>query len=165
MQPGRPIPEPVRRARRLFDEGKFQEAAEAFENLAQGAEKRGMVFQAANLTLQAARCYLRLDDLDLAYERAMTGLELLKEAGRPSAARQVAEKMVKVLREKGRSAEADALERELEQLPAAARPGARRGELPGKCSQCGAPIRETDIAWIGASSAECPYCGSVVKTE
>ena len=163
--PGRPIPEPVRRARKLFDEGKFEEAAEAFDELAQGAEERGMVFQAAHLTLQAARCYLKLDNLDAAYERGMQGLELFKEAGRPDVARGFAEKMVEVLREKGRAAEAEALERELKQLPPAPRRGVRRGELPGKCSQCGAPIKESEVAWVGPSSAECPYCGSVVKAE
>ena len=165
MPPGRPIPEPVRKARRLFEEGKFEEAAEAFDELAQGAEERGMIFQAANLTLQAARCYLKLDNLDLAYERGMQGLELFKEAGRPGPATKVAEKIGEALREKGRTAEAEALERELKQLPSAPRPGVKRGELPGKCTQCGAPIKEAEVAWVGSSSAECPYCGSVVKAQ
>jgi hypothetical protein len=73
--------------------------------------------------------------------------------------------MVKVLREKGRNAEAEALERELSQMPAPARPGGRRGELPGKCSQCGGPVKENEVTWVGTNSAECPYCGSVVKAE
>lgn len=124
-----------------------------------------MVFQAGNLTLQAARCHLRLDNLDLAHERGMKALELFKRAERPGAARELAERMVKVLREKGRTADAEALERELKQLPPAPRPDVRRGELPGKCPQCGAPIKESEVAWVGPSSAECPYCGSVIKAE
>lgn len=63
------MPEPLRRAMRLLDEGKFGESAEAFEDLAQEAEERGKICQAANLTAQAARCYLRLDDIDQAYDR------------------------------------------------------------------------------------------------
>lgn len=124
-----------------------------------------MIFQSANLTLQAARCYRRLDNLDLAYERATKSVELFKRADRPGAARKVAERMVKALREEGRDAEAEALEQELEQLPAAPRAGVTRGQLPGKCSQCGGPIRESEVEWVGASSAECPYCGSVVQAE
>ena len=70
-----------------------------------------------------------------------------------------------MLREKGRSAEAEALERELKQLSVTPRRGIRRGELPEKCPHCGAPVKENEVEWVGSSSAECPYCGSVVKAE
>lgn len=149
---------------RLFEQGRFAEAAEAFDDLTQEAEERGMLFQAANLTLQAARSYMRLDNLDLAYDRAMKGLELFKRSGQPVAVRQPV-RLVEILRQRGRDAEAEALERELKQLPVAMPPGAARGELPGKCPQCGATIKGSEVAWIGPSSAECPYCGSVVKAE
>jgi hypothetical protein len=159
----RPIPEPVRKAMGLVEQGKFAEAAEAFERLAQETEERGMVLQAALLTQEAARCYLRLEDLDSAYDRGLKSLELFKRADRPGAARFLAQRMVKVLREKGRNAQAEAMERELEQLQVGAPRGVRRGELPGKCPQCGAPVREDEVEWLGPSSAECAYCGSVVK--
>jgi tetratricopeptide (TPR) repeat protein len=165
LPPGRPVPEPVRKAMVLLEQGKFAEAATAFDELAQGAEEGGNSFRAGNLTALAARCYLQLDDVDAAYERASKALELFKQAQRPGAARRVGERMVKVLRDKGRQAEAGALERELRQLPVPARAGMRRGELPAKCSQCGGPIRESEATWVGPSSAECPYCGSVVKAE
>ena len=158
-------PEPLKRAMMLFEQGKFEEAAEAFNELARAAEENGRIFQAANLTAQAARCYMRLDDLDAAYERGMKALDLFKRAERPGAARRLAERMVKVLREKGRQAEAEALERELKQMPAPERAGVHRGELPGKCPQCAGPIKETEVTWVGRNSAECPYCGSVVKAE
>ena len=165
LPPGRPVPEPLRKAMVLLEQGKFDEAATAFDELAQGAEERGNSFRAANLTAQAARCYLQLDDVDAAYERGVKALELFKQAQRPGAARRLGERMVKVLRDKGRHAEAEALERELKQLPAPARAGVPRGELPPKCPQCGGPIRESEAIWVGPSSAECPYCGSVVKAE
>ncbi len=164
--PGRgPVPEPLRRAMNLFEEGKFEEAGQAFEKLAQGAEESGMLFRAGHLMAQTARCYLKLDDVDAAYDKGKKALDLFKRSERPAAARRLAERMVKALKEKGREAEAEALERELEQMPAPPRAGKRRGELPGKCSQCGGPVRETDVTWVGASSAECPYCGSVIKAE
>lgn len=148
----------------LFEQGEFAQAAEAFDHLAQEAEERGMLFQAANLTLQAARAYMRLDNLDLAYDRAMKGLELFKRSGQPVAVRQP-ERLVEILRQRGRHSEAEALEREMQDFLIAMPPGARRGELPAKCPQCGAPIKESEVAWVGPSSAECPYCGSVVKAE
>ncbi|NIN66479.1 MAG: hypothetical protein GTO63_17685 [Anaerolineae bacterium] len=149
----------------VFDQGKFEEAAQAFENLAEEAEERGKIFQAAHLTAQAARCYVRLENIDQAYDRGKKALDLFKLADRPGAAKLLGEKMVQVLRNKGRQAEAEALERDLKQLPALERARARRGELPGKCPHCGGPIKESEADWVGPSSAECPYCGSVVKAE
>ena len=149
----------------LLEQGKFEEAAKLFDELAQDAEEQGQTVRAAHLACQAARGYLQLDDVDGAFERGMKALDMLKGAERPGAARRLGEKMAQALRDKGRQAEAEALERELQQLPAPARPGGRRGELPGKCHQCGGPIKETEATWVGPSSAECPYCGSVVKAE
>jgi len=59
-----PASEPVRNAMRLFEQGKFDKAADAFDDLAQEAEGKGRLVQAAHLTAQAARCYLQLDDVD-----------------------------------------------------------------------------------------------------
>ena len=160
-----PAPEPVRNAMRLFEEGKFDKAADAFDDLALEAEDRGRLVQAAHLTARAARCYLQLDDVDAASERGMKALDLFKQAERPGAARRMGERMAKALKDRGRQAEAEALERELKELPAPSRPGMRRGELPGKCPQCGGPVKESEATWVGPSSAECPYCGAVVKAE
>lgn len=165
MRPVAPVAEALRRAVRLLDEGKFGEAAEAFEKLSQGAEDTGGLFRAGDLAAQAARCYVNLDDLDKAYEMALKALDLFKRAGRPGAARRLGERVARTLREKGRESQAEALERELSQLPAPGRPEMRRGELPGKCPQCGGPIREAETTWLGPSSAGCPYCGSVVKAQ
>ena len=59
-----PAREPVRNAMRLFEQGEFGEAADAFDDLAQEAEEKGRLVQAAHLTARAARCYLQLDDVD-----------------------------------------------------------------------------------------------------
>lgn len=148
---------------RLFEQGKFEEGANAFDSLAHEAEEGMMFFQAANLAVQAARCYMRIDDFDQAYERGMKALVLFERADRPAAARRVAERMMRILRDRNREAEAEDLERQLRQLRVAPGAAARRGELPGKCPQCGGPIKEAEATWVGPSSAECPYCGSIVK--
>jgi tetratricopeptide (TPR) repeat protein len=161
--PGRSLPEPVKEAIRLFEQGKFERAAAAFDDLAHEAEASERFFQAANLTAQAARCYLQVDDVDSAYERGMKAFDLFKQAERFGAARRMGEKMARALKDRGRQAQAEAVEGQLHQLPADPGPGLRRGELPPRCTQCGGPVKEAETNWLGPSSAECPYCGSVLK--
>jgi hypothetical protein len=36
--------------------------------------------------------------------------------------------------------------------------------LPPNCPQCGAPLRSDEVDWIDNQSAECGFCGSVIKT-
>jgi hypothetical protein len=42
---------------------------------------------------------------------------------------------------------------------------AARGRLPAHCPDCGAPARSDAVEWIDATSAECAYCGGIIKTE
>jgi len=35
--------------------------------------------------------------------------------------------------------------------------------LPEKCSSCGAGIRPNEVKWLDDVTAECHYCGSVIK--
>jgi DNA-directed RNA polymerase subunit RPC12/RpoP len=37
--------------------------------------------------------------------------------------------------------------------------------VPQKCSNCDATINSTGIKWIGPTSVECPYCGSILFVE
>lgn len=168
-------PRPILRARKLLHEGRFAEAAEAFDRLARGAEEREMLARAGQLNLEAARCYLRLDDLDSAYERAREGLGLFGEAGRPDRVREQALRIIRALREKGRQEEAEELKKELEALMGPLPPGLRRRpmpapepiivreELPEKCPHCSAPLKDEEVDWVGPHTAECPCCGGAVK--
>ncbi len=170
-------PRPILKARQLLHEGRFAEAAAAFDRLARGAEERGMVARAGQLNLEAARCYLRLDDLDSAYERARKGLRLFGEAGRPGRVRELVPRILHALQEKGRHKEAEELKKELEALIGPPSPGLRRRpmpvpasepiivreELPEKCPHCSAPLKEEEVDWVGPHTAECPFCGGAVK--
>lgn len=169
-------PRPILKARQLLHEGRFAEAAAAFDRLARGAEERGMLARAGQLNLEAARGYLQLDDLDSAYARAKKGLEFLAKAGRPGRVRQVAPRVIRVLEERGRHKEAEELKRELEALigpPSGLRrrpmgvstsePIVVREELPEKCPHCSAPLKDEEVDWVGPHTAECPYCGGAVK--
>jgi len=158
----------LRKAEGLLREGKPAEAASIFVELAQEAERRGMLDRAGDLYLRAARCYLALDDLNQADERATKAIHLFLRAGRPMKVRRLLPKVMGALETRGRHAEAEELRKEVEAVlgpPLGGRPfgPAGRGELPAQCPNCGAPVKPNEVNWVSPRSAECPYCGSVIK--
>jgi hypothetical protein len=183
-RPGlRPRPrQMLERAHRLFDRGEFAEAAPIFDRLARGAAERGMSNRAGDLYLQSARCHLEMGEAAVAVERGKQALRLFGRAGLFGKIERLMPRMAEALQEKGYQAEAEALRQEVEARldevppgrrpppgahpaawPPAARPMARRGELPARCSACGAPVKPDDVTWLDPQTAECPYCGSVLK--
>ena len=181
--PRRPRPrQMLMRANQLFDQGEFAEAAPIFERLAEGAAERGMLNRAGDLYLQSARCHLEMGKAALAVERGKHALRLFGRAGLFGKIERLMPRMVEALQEKGYQAEATALQQEVEARLAEAPPGRRpppgarpagwpsfarppmaRRELPAKCSACGAPVKPDDVTWLDPQTAECPYCGSVLK--
>jgi hypothetical protein len=181
--PRRPRPrQMLTRANRLFDQGEFAEAVRIFDRLAEGAAERGMLNRAGDLYLQSARCHLEMGKATVAVERGKHALRLFGRAGLFGKIERLMPRMVEALQEKGYQAEAEALRQEVEARlaevpperrqppgarpaawPSTARPMARR-ELPARCSACGAPIKPDDVTWLDPQTAECPYCGSVLKT-
>ncbi len=173
------------RAHRLLDQGKFAEAAPIFERLAVGAAERGMLNRAGDLYMQAARCHLEMGNVTRAVEQGKQALRLFGRAGLVGKIQKVVPRMAEALEGKGYKAEAEALRQEVEARLAEAPPGPRpmpaappgrwppfagprrppmgRRELPAKCSACGAPVKPDDVSWLDPQTAECPYCGSVLK--
>jgi hypothetical protein len=131
-----------------------------------------MLDKAGDLYLEAARCYLQLDDIDRAEDHGLKALQLFIQARRPGKVRRLVPRMMAVLRRKGYHDEAEELRQEVEALLGAPPEGAipqaeravRRGSLPAKCPSCGGPVRSDEVNWIDSSSAECAYCGGIVKT-
>ena len=160
-------------ARELLERGEFAPAAEAFAELARGAEQRGMLDRAGDLRLQVARCSIKLGDIERANTESLQALRLFVRARRPLKVRRLLPKMLAFLEEQGKHAEAEELRHKAEELlqglPVGGRPGAgaalAQGKLPGKCPNCGGPIKPSEVNWVGRGSAECPYCGSVVAAE
>jgi hypothetical protein len=170
------------RANRLFEQGEFAEAAPIFDRLAGGAAQRGMLNRAGDLYLQSVRCHLEMGKAGLAVERGKQALRLFGRAGLFGKIERLMPRIVEALQEKGYQSEAEALRQEVEARldevppgrrpppgahpaawPPVARPMARRGELPARCSACGAPVKPDDVTWLDPQTAECPYCGSVLK--
>ena len=163
--------EKLARARGLFDGGEFAAAAPIFEELAQAAERRGMLDRAGDLRMQVARCHIKLANIERANQESLHALRLFLRARRPMKVRRLLPKIIAYLEEHGRQHEAQELREKAELLLGAVPAGgpggraalAARGNLPGKCPNCGGPIRPDEVHWVGRNSAECPYCGSVVN--
>lgn len=163
----------LRKARRRMEQADPAEAAAALEEKAQAAEEQGMLDRAGDLHLEAARCYLQLDDMDRADDHGLKALRLFIQARRLGKVRRLVPRMMAVLHRKGHQDEAEKLRQEVDALlgtlPPAERAipwGARavqRGSLPAKCPSCGGPIRSDEVNWIDPHSAECAYCGGIVK--
>jgi hypothetical protein len=134
-------------AKRLFDQGRYAEAGSMFDRLADGAVERGMLNRAGDLCLQSARCHLGMRKASLAVERGKQALSLFGRVGLFGKIERRMPRMVEALQEKGYHI----------------RPLMSRRELPAKCSACGGPVRPDDITWLDSRTAECPYCGSVLK--
>jgi hypothetical protein len=122
------------RANNLMASKRFVEAAGICEHLAQAAKQRGMIGRAADLTLQATRARFAAGEVDAAVERGSEAMRFLVRSGRVGRVPSVLEKITTALR-----------------------------DLPSRCSGCGAPLVPDEVEWHDATTAECLYCGAIVK--
>lgn len=162
----------LRGVRRRIAQADLAEAAAILAERAQAAEEQEMWDRAGDLHLEAARCYLQMDDMDRADDHGLKALQLFIQAQRPGKVRRLVPRMMAVLHRKGYHDEAEKLRQEVDALLGAL-PGERaipwgeravqRGSLPAKCPSCGGPIRSDEVNWIDPYSAECTYCGGIVK--
>lgn len=176
---GRPLATKLRkilaRANRLMAEERLAEAAAIYERLYQEGVERGFVGRAAGLALQAARAYFAAGDIQAALRHVKEALRLLVRSDRIGRIPRVLSKMTAKLREMGYNAQADELEQEAAQIlgelgfsleeaeQQAPHMPERRGTLPAKCEGCGAPVIPDEVEWHDAQTAECLYCGTVLK--
>lgn len=165
------IPPALMRANELLASGNYPAAAEAFEQLARGAQTRGLPHD-AQLFLQAGRCRLLAGQAQAGVTDLKQGLAII--AGRANWPRLVnaARRAAADLRGRGLTAEAAEIETWLAQtLPAgfaagAAAPSPARSRLlPTNCPACGAPLHADEVEWSDEFTAECPYCGAAVRAE
>ena len=178
--PRRPLAPRARRAltraNNLMEGGQFTQAATIFGRLSEGAKRRGLLVRAANLSLQASRAHFAAGDVEAALVRAKNGLRLLVRSDRAGRASYVLSKMTAALREKGYNAQANQLEQETAQMLEAMglsldearrqvpQVTEKRDSLPANCAGCGAPLLPDEVEWHDAHTAECIYCGAVIKT-
>ncbi len=158
----------LRRAHYFMETGQYEQAFPFFKRLAEGAAKRQMPLKAAQLYFQAARARLEMGGAQDAVELARRGMQLLTQAGQIERARAVLPRLSQALEEKGFHDQAVLLRAEIQALlggglsqPAA--PPRPRPQLPATCPACNGPVHAGQVVWIDERSAECAYCGTLIR--
>ena len=167
------LPPALRHAQQLLSQGRFAEAAPLFEQLAQGAQERGLL-QDARLFLTAGHCRLQTDQIDAAMTNFRQGFQILTSRGNDLAFQRACQRAIRELNEKGYTKEAqDILERDLKNavIPDWSTGSmineklhSKRGTLPPTCPSCGGTLRSDEVEWIDDATAECSWCGIPLKT-
>ncbi len=159
----------LRRAHDLMHSGKYHEAAQQYQTLAEGAEKHKLM-QAPQLFLQAGRAWFEAGDSKAGLASIQKGLNILEIYRRFQRLNAVGSRIQSELDEKGFAHEASVIEIYLEQMRidhdlkdlqiSREMIGLR---LPVKCSQCGGSIIPDQVERFKDGSAQCEYCGSVIQ--
>jgi len=161
------IPPMLQRANELLAIGRYEEAAQAFLQLARGAEKR-VPERAPFLYLQAGRAAILGGQAKPGIAHLRRGLTMLGAQGRPERMQNAGQRVIDELNERGLSADASEIAALLQaNLPQQAGPQpaapAKKTVLPTHCPSCGAAVRPDEVEWMDNDTAECAYCGSPVR--
>lgn len=163
----------LNQAHRLMATGQSIEAAVIYERLARGAAQRGIP-RAPFLFVRAGQAYLEGGENPKGFTLIKHGLKLLADASRWGELYRVGHRTLEVLEEKGFSEEKDRLASWLEEvLPEeserAARvkspKGVKHPVLPTTCPSCGGPVDPAVVSWRDEVTAECIFCGSMIRAE
>jgi hypothetical protein len=164
------IPPALVRANQLMAASQYSEAAGIFEQFARGALVRNgprapwFFFQAGHARIQAGQVPVGMAHLQ-------QGFTLLASRGQSQQLFQASRRFVTELNGLGLTAEAQQIEDFLKTAlpvgfaPASAGAAGKPRVLPTKCTGCGGSIRSDEVEWADDITAECPYCGSLLRAE
>jgi len=166
------VPPALRRANELMAAGKYDEAADIFEQFARGAMVRNGP-RAPQFFLQAGRCRILVGQVPAGMALLKQGLSLITEHGNTQQLQNAGQRIVAELKQRNLTAEAAEIEAILSQaIPGGFTPGAAAGQastqphrLPTRCPSCGGTLIADEAEWLDDATAECPYCGSGVRSE
>lgn len=162
------VPPMLQQANQWMAAGNYSAAAQAFEQLAKGAEDR-FPKRAPFLYLQAGQAAILSDRTKAGVAHLRRGLTMLAAQGRYRKVRVFGRRIVDELNERGLTGEANEiaalLRGSLPSQPEAATALAPRPTLPTHCPSCGAAMRPDEVEWMDDVTAECAYCGSPVRGE
>ena len=162
------IPPMLQRANQLMAAADYSAAAEAYNQLAQGAQTR---FQqrAPFLFMQAGRAAILSGQVQAGVAHLHRGLTLLADQGRFPRMQAFGQQALEELRSRGLNAEADEISDLLnanssQKLPAGSVPP-KKPILPAHCPSCGGVVRPNEIEWLDHITAECAYCGGPLRED
>jgi hypothetical protein len=162
-------------ANRLLADGNYNQAADVFERLAAGALERRLP-RAPYLFLQAGRAHYLAQENATGATLIRNGLSLFAEQGRWKELSRSGTIAVRGLVEQGFSEDAKEIRNWLEmsfpgcEVEATDKlPGTsiKKHEvlLPLQCPSCGAPVNPKEIDWVSDKTAECLFCGNMLRGE
>ena len=163
----------LRRVHRQLEAGQYAQAYPTLKRQADGAVQRGMPVQAAMLYAQAARARIEMaapgaqnaawDAVDLG-QRA---LHQLAGTSRTARAQMLLAQILQLLERKHYYEQAVELRAQGTALlgAKAKSPPLPQAALPTHCPACNALLRADQVEWVDDQSAECAYCGSVIRAE
>ena len=131
--------------------------AKTFAELAAQAARNGHPLQAANLHAKSAHHWLEANNIENAQTKADQATAAFTALGMEKRLQQFKTRFEAHKQQPGKTMAAILDENQIEN----AKPSK---SLPATCSQCGAPLRSDEVEWIDEQSAECAFCGSVIKT-
>lgn len=156
-------------ANHLVDQGKHGQAAPLFAKLAE-VEDNVHPRRAANLHAQAAHAFADSRQGQAALLQARAALQLFLKLQMTDRAPFFYANITRKLKNKGMEDAANALTSEfgsrLAKLPASGDSAVQKhGLLPTTCPGCGAPVHGERARWVDSNTAECEYCGSMLRSE
>ncbi|MBI5354417.1 MAG: hypothetical protein HZB50_17390 [Chloroflexi bacterium] len=160
------IPPMLQRANQLMASGDYAGAAQAYANLAQGAESR-FPQRAPFLFMEAGRAAILSGQNKIGVAHVKHGLTLLASQGRIPRMMALGQRAVDQLKGLNLNAEADEIANLLNANPStsfSAEPAiTKKPILPTHCPSCGGAVRPDEVEWLDDVTAECAYCGSPVR--
>ena len=165
----------LQQANRLMANGQAGAAAPVFAQLAAQMEATQHPRRAANLHARAAHAYADSQAGQLALGQARSALNLFIANGLALRTPMFYSNITRKLNNHGMQTAAQALQLEYDGrlgtgpgrrgLMANAVQARRRGALPTSCPKCGAPAHGGEANWVDDNTAECDYCGALMRAE
>ena len=161
-------------ANQLLTGGQALEAAAIFAGVALFAHQNGMPARSANLTARAALAYLEANDLEHAKEFALKAVTQSLGSNNVQQAVRIAQQVLSQMKARNMTQDAEAMKAQFNALlspygvtlaDGATAAAPVHGKLPAQCPSCLGPVRPDAIEWIDDQTAECAFCGSIIKAE
>jgi hypothetical protein len=156
--------EMLAQANQLLNNQQPGEAAPLFARLAGELQASQHPRRAANLHARAAHAFAGAHAGPAALTQARAALDLFLQFKMAYRAAMFYTNITRKLTNDGMLPAANHLQQDygsrIQAVPAANAP---RGLLPTNCPKCGAPVHGDDANWVDANTAECDYCGSLLR--